>query len=152
LREVVIAFHFFRFALHNHPNARTAFARLNENDYYSMTTPGHEMRGGAEMSFSVQMRWVDGVPHLQLREADTGKIRMQWQLVRTWDAAGESRMMRTATEECGVTLASLIRQLFLVACTDDLRCFCAQPGVRVLEKQRERATTTRPGASRSQAT
>ena len=110
------------------------------------------MRGCAKMSFSVQTRWVNGVPHLQLREADTGRIRMQWQLVRTRDAAGGSRMMRTATEECSVTLASLIRQLFLIACTEDLRCSCAPPRGRALEKRLDCAMTTRSGGPPSQAT
>jgi hypothetical protein len=99
------------------------------------------------MSFSIQTRWVNGVPHLQLRESDTGVLRMQWQLVRTWDTVGADRILNAAAPETTLTLAALTRQLFLVACTEDLgrsRPFALYAAV----EKRLVGATTETGAGR----
>ncbi len=73
------------------------------------------------MRFAVQTRWVNGVPHLQLRELESGEVRMQWRLVRTCSAAGGQGGRSTRSTDGADTLTALIRELLLVACAEDLR-------------------------------
>jgi len=72
------------------------------------------------MRFSIETRWVNGVPHLQLRELESGEIRMQWRLVRARSATGRGRGKLARGAGGADTLAALIRGLLLVACVEDL--------------------------------
>ncbi len=74
------------------------------------------------MRFAVQTRWVDGVPHLQLRGLESGEVRMQWRLVRTCPAASGERGRSIRSADRADTLTALIRELLLVACAEDMRC------------------------------
>lgn len=74
------------------------------------------------MRFSVQTRWVNGTPHLEVTELETGELRMQWRLIRAWPASGgecDIGVPIRTTERAG-TLPALIRQLLLVACAEEL--------------------------------
>lgn len=72
------------------------------------------------MRFFIQTRWLNGVPHLQLREVGSGELRMQWRLVRIPPAAAREAGTRTRSAGATDPLAALIRELLLVACFEDL--------------------------------
>lgn len=75
-----------------------------------------------QMRFSIQARWVNGAPHLEVTELETGELRMQWRLVRAWPPPGGGCGIGTLTRapDSAGTLPALIRQLLLVACTEEL--------------------------------
>lgn len=73
------------------------------------------------MHYLIDARLENGIPHVTIRDADTGRVRLQW--IRAGD--GETADDQAA----GQALHGLFRDLVLLSCTDKLSSDEQAPGV-----------------------
>ena len=72
------------------------------------------------MKFWVDARFVNGKPHLRVVDLDSGRVRLDWGLVKTREMLDSGQIPRDVflkPERYGMQL--LVRNLFLLACTED---------------------------------